>query len=98
LRHQVSVLQWQVKIPPTIRELVLEMARDNPSWGYWRIHGELVGLGHELVSSTVWRILKGAGIDPTRRRSGLTVHWVSRKRGRSGSHRARSGFPGRIRE
>jgi len=53
--------------PPTasaIRELVLEMARDNPSWGYRRIHGELAGLGHKVAPSTVWQILKDAGIDP----------------------------------
>ena len=53
-----------------VRALVLEMARDNPSWGYRRIHGELVGLGHKLAPSTVWQILKDAGIDPAPRRSG----------------------------
>lgn len=52
-----------------IRKLVLEMARDNPSWVYRRIHGELVGLGHKLAPSTVWRILKDAGIDPAPTRS-----------------------------
>jgi putative transposase len=55
-----------------IRALVLEMARDNPGWGYRRIHGELTGLGHTLAPSTVWRILKDAGIDPARRRAGDT--------------------------
>jgi putative transposase len=49
---------------PSIRELVLEMARDNPSWGYRRIHGELAGLGHKLAPSTVWRILKDAASIP----------------------------------
>ena len=48
----------------TVRALVLEMARDNPGWGYRRIHGELVGLGYKLAPSTVWQILKDAGIDP----------------------------------
>ena len=47
-----------------MRALVLEMARDNPGWGYRRIHGELAGLGHKLAPSTVWQILKDAGIDP----------------------------------
>ena len=53
----------------SVRALVLEMARDNPGWGYRRIHGELAGLGHKLAPSTVWQILKDAGIDPAPRRS-----------------------------
>jgi transposase len=53
-----------------VRELVLEMARDNPGWGYRRIHGGLAGLGHKVAPSTVWKILKDAGIDPAPRRSG----------------------------
>jgi transposase InsO family protein len=56
----------------SVRALVLEMARDNPGWGYRRIHGELAGLGHKLAPSTVWQILKDAGIDPALRRSGKT--------------------------
>jgi putative transposase len=55
-----------------VRALVLEMARDNPGWGYRRIHGELTGLGYKLAPSTVWQILKDAGIDPAPRRSGQT--------------------------
>ena len=48
------------------------MARDNPGWGYRGIHGELAGLGYKLAPSTVWQILKDAGIDPAPRRSGQT--------------------------
>src|SRR5262249_55653316 len=55
-----------------VRALVLEMARDNPGWGYRRIHGELAGLGYKLAPSTVWQILKDAGVDPAPRRSGQT--------------------------
>ena len=56
----------------SVRALVLEMARDNPGWGYRRIHGELAGLGHKLAPSRVWQILKDAGIDPAPTRSGQT--------------------------
>jgi putative transposase len=54
---------------PAIRRLVLEMARDNPAWGYRRICGELTGLGYKIAPSTIWEILKAAGIDPAPRRA-----------------------------
>ena len=54
---------------PAIRRLVLEMAHDNPAWGYRRICGELTGLGHKIAPSTIWAILKEAGIDPAPQRA-----------------------------
>jgi putative transposase len=51
-----------------VRSVVLRLARENESWGYRRIHGELAGLGIIVAPSTVWQILKDAGIDPAPRR------------------------------
>jgi transposase len=57
-------------IRPNIRALVLRLARENPEWGYRRIHGELAGLAVKVAASTVWEILKANGINPARRRTG----------------------------
>src|SRR5208282_5685431 len=47
-----------------IQALVRRLARENPDWGYRRIHGELAGLGVSIAAATVWEILKASGIDP----------------------------------
>jgi putative transposase len=57
---------------PSIARLVLRLAKENPLWGYRRIHGELTKLGLTVAPSTVWEILHAAGIDPAPRRSGPT--------------------------
>ena len=52
----------------------MRLARENPGWGYRRIEGELVGLGIKLAASTVWTILREAGIEPAPKR--LEPSWA----------------------
>jgi transposase InsO family protein len=56
----------------SIRALALRLAPENSSWGYRRIHGELLTLGVKVAASTVWQILREAGIDPAPDRSATT--------------------------
>jgi len=56
----------------SIRVLVLRLVRENPGWGYRRVHGELLVLGVKVAASTVWELLREAGIDPAPERGSAT--------------------------
>ena len=64
----------------TIRRLVVQMATENPSWGYTRIQGALKNVGHRVARSTIATILREQGIPPsgerrTSWRTFLRAHW-----------------------
>jgi putative transposase len=48
-----------------IRELIVRMAEENPSWGYARIQGQLKHLDHRVARSTIAKVLKEHGIKPS---------------------------------
>jgi putative transposase len=53
----------------TVRELIVRLARENPTWGYRRVQGELARLGIKIAPSTVWEVLVRAGVPPAPRRA-----------------------------
>jgi len=59
-------------IPAGTVAIILRLARENPTWGYRRIQGELVTMGVVLSPSSVWAILQRNDIDPSPMRSGPT--------------------------
>jgi hypothetical protein len=75
-RHETS----RCGVLTEIRQLVVRMAEDNPTWGYTRIQGALKNLGHKVGRSTVARILKAHGLPPAPNRltswqTFLRAHW-----------------------
>jgi hypothetical protein len=63
-----------------IRQLVVRMATDNPTWGYTRIQGALENVGHRVGRTTIRRIMKAAGLPPVPQRptswqTFLNAHW-----------------------
>jgi putative transposase len=58
-------------IAPELRDLILRLARENPSWGYQRIRGELRKLGHAVAATTVQTVLRRRRVPPAPRRAGL---------------------------
>ena len=83
-RHAATCVPKRRGRPPTVRSiraLVLRLARENSSWGYRRIHGELAALGIKVAASTVWEILREHGIPPAPERQGTT--WADFLRGQA---------------
>ena len=59
-----------------IADLVVQMARENPGWGYTRIRGALANLGHTVARGTIANILREHGIAPAPDR-GKRVPWTT---------------------
>jgi len=79
------------RVKPEIVELVLRMARENPTWGYDRIQDGLANLGHKVSDTTIGSILREHGIEPVRERKRwstwkefLEAHWDTRRVATSG--------------
>jgi hypothetical protein len=78
LRWHQSLVRWKwrrygtrpgrPKLSAEIRELVLRLGRENPSWGHRRICGELAKLGLQASPTSVRRLLGGARLGPAPRR------------------------------
>jgi putative transposase len=66
-----------------VRELVVRLARENPSWGYQRIVGELRRLGIAVSASSVRSILRKAGLPPAPRRHSQSWRSFLRAHGES---------------
>src|ERR1022692_106600 len=60
------------RIPAGTVQMVVRLARENPLWGYLRIHGELSVLGIDLAPASVWNIFQRHGLDPSPNRTGPT--------------------------
>jgi putative transposase len=70
-------------LPRQVRDLVVRLAKENPRWGYMRIHGELRKLGVTVSATTVRNILRRHGLGPAPRRGDVT--WSEFLRHQAGS-------------
>ncbi|MGW6145243.1 integrase core domain-containing protein [Streptomyces sp. NPDC055144] len=57
---------------PSVKQLILRLAKENHTWGHRRIQGELARLDRPIAPSTIWEILRAADIDPAPQHSGPT--------------------------
>jgi transposase InsO family protein len=64
-------------ISTEVEQLILLLARENPRWGYRRIAGELLKLGHRVGRSTIAAVLKRHRLSPAPTRGRGSTNWRS---------------------
>jgi putative transposase len=62
------------RVDSCVEKVVVQLARENPAWGYGRICGALTNLGHRISDQTVGNILRRHGLDPAPKRK-QTIRW-----------------------
>ena len=81
--HQLVRRKWSYnrknkggrpRIDQELEELIVRLARENPRWGYGKIHGELIKLGYRVPRTTVQNVLKRHNIEPAPVRCG-SIGW-----------------------
>jgi transposase InsO family protein len=70
-------------LPDESRDLVRRLAAENPTWGYRRIRGELLKLGHDVSATAIRLVLCRHGVPPAPRRAGLS--WPTFLRAHAGA-------------
>ena len=64
------------RIDAAVEQLIVRMAKENPTWGYDRIVGALANLGHAVSDQTVGNVLRRHGIPPAPQRKRTTT-WAA---------------------
>ncbi len=58
--------------PAATVDLTVRLARENPAWGYGKLQGELLKVGHRASRATIKRVLRRQGLPPAPRRRRTT--------------------------
>ena len=64
------------RVAEEVERLVVQMAADNPTWGYRRLHGALANLGHHINKLTVRNILRRHHLEPAPQRRKAGMSWT----------------------